>query len=78
MTPNKTNVLLDNNLVAHARRIARQQRSNLSRVIEQALREYLDRQAPAKAQSHSSLDSAQDITQRAEKIRRRLHRPEGW
>jgi predicted transcriptional regulator len=78
MTQNKTNVLLDNNLVGQARRIARQQRTNLSRVIEQAVREYLDRQLPAKSQPHGGLDVPQDLTQRAEKIRRRLHRPEGW
>ncbi|PYV16649.1 MAG: hypothetical protein DMG07_07445, partial [Acidobacteria bacterium] len=49
MTPNRTNILLDSNLLAEAKRIARRQRSTATRVVEQALREYIDRQGAHRA-----------------------------
>jgi len=78
MTPNRTNILLDSNLLAEAKRIARRQRSTATRVVEQALREYIDRQGAHRAPYAAEEPAHKDLNERAEKIRRRLHRPEGW
>jgi Arc/MetJ family transcription regulator len=79
MTPNRTNILLDSSLLAEAKQMARRQRSTATRVVEQALREYIDRHGAQKSQPYALEEPGRrDLTERAEKIRRRLHRPEGW
>jgi hypothetical protein len=70
---------LDNNLLSEAKQLARRQRTTATRVVEQALREYIDRHGAHKAQPYAMEEPGRrDLSERAEKIRRRLHRPEGW
>src|SRR5262245_34574065 len=81
MNPNRTSVLLDNNLLGELKRLAKRQRTTATRLLEQAAREFLDRQASSRWQAPGgpAESTEQDVTQRVQNItRRRLHRPSGW
>ena len=74
----RSSILLDSSLLAEAKKFARRHRTTATRIVEQAVREFLARQAPQKPSYQTEDPGRQDVTERAEKIRRRLHRPEGW